>query len=539
LSDIEPASEPADGSFLHAATGRSYSVYRKSGQFRHREAALDEQGQVYAAADYPIRYLVGSGHHSRSYLVEADGFLLESPITWYASRRGWDVSPGYERTHWGFERAVDDSCLFCHVGRVVASDHRDQRLTIAEQPIGCERCHGPGSLHVAQQRSPSAVSKSKETVPERTIVHPRRLSRSLREAICSQCHLNIDAAITVRGRSLNDFRPGLPFSDFCINYQLDEPDQKMKVVGHVGQLHLSRCYQQSEKLTCTSCHDPHSALGPEEKHARSLNVCMSCHSDESCRLGSRERLRRNPTNDCVACHMPRVGTDIPHIAFTHHRIGVHEAKAGGQPAESPDRLANLVPFDDVSRFSEIDRDRNLGLAYFEVSQRQSSPQAVEFYQNQARQLLDSVGARGLRDGEAMAVLARLYRHGDPDKSAGLAGEALAAQDLSAKARVNCLCLAAEVGLQRNELSAARDALEKLVGERRWSQDWLFLAECRRRSGDTRGALAAVQQAVAIAPLRPELRNALAQMEEQLGDTAAAEEQRSIAKRLANQPRPNR
>ncbi len=185
LADLDPALEPPDVNFFHAPSGRTYSVYRAGGQLRHREAALDADGQECVASDYPIRYLVGSGHFSRSYLVEVDGFLLESPLTWYASRQAWGMSPGYDRAnHRGFERPAESTCLVCHVGRLAEPDKAYQRLTITEQAIGCERCHGPGSLHVAERRG-AAESPTPSSSQRALIVNPARLSRDLNEAICA------------------------------------------------------------------------------------------------------------------------------------------------------------------------------------------------------------------------------------------------------------------------------------------------------------------------------------------------------------------
>jgi hypothetical protein len=336
LADLDPKEEPADAQFHHAASGRTYSIYRAGGRMHHRGVARDKEGQEYVVEDIPIRYRIGSGHYTRSYLIDVDGFLSESPLTWYATRGEWKMSPGYDRAnHKGFERAADSTCLFCHVGRTSSPDENYQRLTILEQAIGCERCHGPGSLHAAQERDIRAG-----VVPEArrrpAIVHPAQLSRSLREALCAQCHLHADSAVALRGRSLNDFRPGLRLSDFCVDYRLDEPDAQMKVVGHVDQLHLSRCYQKSEELTCTTCHDPHAASPPQ--HPQYVKVCLKCHTDAGCKLPRPERLRRNGGDDCLACHMPRVGTDIPHIAFTHHRIGIHGERPSApaaRPAASP------------------------------------------------------------------------------------------------------------------------------------------------------------------------------------------------------------
>src|SRR5262249_23934890 len=119
LSDIDPGHEPPDGEFAHAKSGRVYRVYRKGGELRHAEAVQTEAGDEIAKTDVPVRYLVGSGNFARTYLVEIDGFLFESPITWYASRKRWDLSPGYDSAnHFGFERPVNEGCLACHTGRV-------------------------------------------------------------------------------------------------------------------------------------------------------------------------------------------------------------------------------------------------------------------------------------------------------------------------------------------------------------------------------------------------------------------------------------
>ncbi len=541
LADLDPKAEPPDGRFTHAASGRSYAIYRQGHELHHRESVRDPDGQEYATADYPIRYLVGSGRHTRSYLIEVDGFLGESPLTWYTARHTWGMSPGYDRrNHRGFERAADSSCLFCHVGRMTEPDENYQRLTIVEQPIGCERCHGPGSLHVAQERAlrDGTAPAGSERTP--TIVHPRQLPRSLGEAICAQCHLNGDSMVTLRGRSLNDFRPGLPLSDFCINYRLDEPNSRMKVVGHVEQLHLSRCYQASEKLTCVTCHDPHANTPPDRQRAHHIAVCKKCHADESCRLDHAERLRRNRAGDCVACHMPQVETEIPHIAFTHHRIGIHGADAKAHPAATPARLAELVPTDDVSHLSAIDRERNLALAYFGLYQRQTDPDAADAYRARAQQLLQGVYARGLPDGEVAAALARLWREDDPATAMRMAEEALHQDKLLPKTRVNCLFLLGEVGLRTRRIEAARQALEQLVTQRRLSQDWLLLAECRQQAGDLGEALHDLQQAAAIAPFRPEIHNALAQVHGRMGQGTLAQRERAIAASLQHQDTsPNR
>jgi predicted CXXCH cytochrome family protein len=539
LGDLDPAAEPPDTSFTHAVSGRAYKVYRKGGRMRHRESVRDEEGRDYAVADFPIRYRIGSGNHTRSYLVEVDGFLVESPITWYVSRHAWDMSPGFDRpNHQGFERATDTACLFCHTGRMAASERDYQRVTFLEQPIGCERCHGPGSLHVAAERAARDGQRPAEDAAARTIVRPDRLPRPLREAVCAQCHLNAKTGVINRGRCIADFRPGLPLTDFCVIYQLDEPNSRMKVVGHVEQLRLSRCYQASQTLTCTTCHDPHGATRPERKQARYLRVCASCHSGEGCRLDRTERLHRSPENDCIACHMPRTKTDVPHVAFTHHRIGIHSDDRG-ETSTQPGRLAALVPVDDVSRLSAIDRDRNLALAYASVWQWEADVEAAAAYRNLARRLLRDVRSRGLRDGEATATLAWLEREADPAGALGLVREALEDPHLPPVVRANCLFLVGEVSLAAGRLEQAVPVLEELTTLRWQSQDWLLLAACRLKGSDLAGSLRALEQAAAISPFRPDVRYALARVHESLGNADAAHRERTIADRLAAQSGPGR
>ncbi|HKA06140.1 MAG TPA: multiheme c-type cytochrome, partial [Gemmataceae bacterium] len=145
FSDLDPKAEPPDGSFPHTPSGRTYRVYRKGNKFHHEEVLRTADGTEIAKLDFPVKYLIGSGHFTRSYVVEVDGFLHESPITWYAQKKKWDMSPGYDAPrHWSFERPVQIGCVHCHSGRVELVGDAVHRMTIHEKAIGCESCHGPG-----------------------------------------------------------------------------------------------------------------------------------------------------------------------------------------------------------------------------------------------------------------------------------------------------------------------------------------------------------------------------------------------------------
>src|SRR5206468_1081597 len=121
---------------------------------------------------------------------------------------------------------------------------------------------------------------------------------------------------------------------------------------------------------------------PADRVAQHRRTCLACHSDQACKAPHQERLRANG-DSCAACHMPSGGTEIPHLAFTHHRIGRHTAK----PVDESNATPNLVASDDDSHLSEADRQRNLGLAYLLVSQNPAYARfAPEFQQRGARLL---------------------------------------------------------------------------------------------------------------------------------------------------------
>src|SRR5205814_1563527 len=131
MAVVDLSREPRDTTFDHPPSKRRYQVRRKDGQMWHRELLLSDGPEEVLLAEYPMKYVVGSGRHSLTYLVEAEGFLVESPVTWYASRNAWAMSPGYNDARQpGFQRATGENCLFCHAGQSEAVDQSWHRITV-------------------------------------------------------------------------------------------------------------------------------------------------------------------------------------------------------------------------------------------------------------------------------------------------------------------------------------------------------------------------------------------------------------------------
>jgi Tfp pilus assembly protein PilF len=338
--DTRPEGNPFE------AMGLQFRIERRGGQVIHREVLLGPDGRPRAETEAPVRYALGSGTRAISYLIEHEGILTQSPITWFEQTKSWDMSPGFKGASERFERPILAACLFCHCNH--AEPDPDTRSAY-RQPIfrgfaiGCERCHGPGELHVRERRAGKTPAGA-----DVTIVNPGRLEPALQEAVCAQCHLGGKEKVLRRGREAFDYRPGLPLEAFWRVFVFPpEVTRGNRVAGHVEQIHASRCFQKSAgKLTCSSCHDAHAVPAPEEKETYYRDQCLQCHQSRGCTEPLARRHAKTPADDCTVCHMPQDATDISHVALTDHRIPRRPDPRHAAPAE-PDPLVAaqlLLPF---------------------------------------------------------------------------------------------------------------------------------------------------------------------------------------------------
>jgi hypothetical protein len=369
---LAPIAEVVDRDVYDAAhrnpfvfQGSRFEVERHGSEVRHRETRLDAAGHPVCAVENEVQYVIGSGLSGRSYLTLCDGCLFQTIISWYTPKQIWDISPGF-RLDVPHLRPVGGECLFCHANRARFRENtvnRYDRPVFDGHAIGCERCHGPGELHA-------------RTAEPLDVVNPGKLAPALREAVCEQCHLEGAERVLRRGRGLYDFRPGLPLEDFWAVFVREaEAGKDRKAVTHVEQMHLSRCWQGSQRgptpLGCVSCHDPHVHVGPAERVAWFRQRCLKCHAGAErgarvagCSLPTAVRRQRQADDSCIACHMPRFSnSDVVHSASTDHTV-VRHASLSEKPEGQADR-GRLVPFH-RSRLAppaaDLGRDRGIALA---------------------------------------------------------------------------------------------------------------------------------------------------------------------------------
>ena len=268
-----------------------------------------------------INYIVGSGQYTNSHIWSSNGYLYQAPITFYTQKQQWDLAPGFEGgASTRFNRIIQSECMTCHNGLPGFEQQSLNKYTNVKTGIDCERCHGPGSLHVAARQNGLPVDTGK--TPDYTIVNPRRLSTELQNNICQRCHLQ-GIAVLEEGKTFFDFRPGMRLSEVMNVFmpQYEGARDKMIMASHVERMKLSNCYAVSEKMSCITCHNPHISVKftPRSQYIMACNSCHGAAADVHC--SETEATRAAAGNDCITCHMPRNGAiDIPHVAVTDHYI---------------------------------------------------------------------------------------------------------------------------------------------------------------------------------------------------------------------------
>jgi hypothetical protein len=362
-----PAQEGAASSFQ--ASGLSYAVERRADGVTHKEFASGIDGRAQAEVAATIAFTIGSGRQGQSFLLNRGGYLFLSPISWYSHENAWQLSPGYARVNQHFDRYVMERCLFCHVNEACFepdSLNRSRSPRLELESIGCERCHGPGALHVAAHED-----GERRLGEDLTIVNPRRLDPPLREAVCEQCHVLGEARIVRRGHSPYDYRPGLPLQEF-ISIYVRPPGQAdaRAAVSQAEQIRTSRCFRASGgKMGCISCHDPHALPPAPQRVSWYRGRCLNCHQDTSCALAPHDRRRQNVADSCIDCHMPHAGgSTIAHSTVTDHRIPRRADRTRLVAAVDEPGTASLVLFPNGrSDQAGGENARDLGLALVELA----------------------------------------------------------------------------------------------------------------------------------------------------------------------------
>jgi hypothetical protein len=257
-----------------------YDAFVKSGHAWKLNKVVDGQPPDYPFTELPelpegvtwndVTYVIG-GYNWKARFIGKDGFIITGPAgdSSYLNQYNYANPIVGNDAHWvtynsGKEKAYN--CGPCHTTGYSdwpPDSHQDDLPGIvgtwAEPGITCERCHGPGSLHV---ESPRGV----------------RLEVNRDAELCGECHRRGSVeAVNASGGFIQHHE------------QYEELFQSKHIV-----------------LDCNVCHDPHLGVVQLRREGKptARTDCANCHYEQSKYQAS--TVHKAMEVECIDCHMPRV-----------------------------------------------------------------------------------------------------------------------------------------------------------------------------------------------------------------------------------------
>jgi hypothetical protein len=241
----------------------------------------------------PIRWIFGQ--HSQTWVLEKDGEMYESLVSYFHMDQGLATTPGdghivpkdlieafgRKLTTW---EAIQ--CFSCHS----TDSAKEEKLNLdnLRPGVGCERCHAGADRHMADAARDdfSSLPKSFKAMSAEDIGD-----------FCGQCHRTWDATVRNHFHGPSDVR----FQPY--------------------RLTISRCFVGNDpRISCLACHNPHQQAN--HNLAAYDAKCLACHGKTLPSSASTAKICPISKTDCVSCHMPKVALPGGHAVFTDHFIRI-------------------------------------------------------------------------------------------------------------------------------------------------------------------------------------------------------------------------
>ena len=274
----------------------------------------------------PIRFARSVWIRWRSYMAAAgsNGTLPNAVTDYFPLSAQWDVKKGKwlpyhveAGTDWwvpfygpsNFDRPTGPTCDGCH-----SVNYDIQTRQVTEWNVGCEKCHGPGSLHVQHP------TKS-------NIVNPANLDYVRGNDVCIQCHSQGQPLKNpIEGKYYDwpvGFLPGSRLADYW-NLEELKPGttnfyQYAELTAHKNRMQGNDFVQSTmyhRQIRCFDCHQVHSNQNTANLVAVGNAVCLFCHTKDN-PAGLKGTVSEHTHHaegssgsQCVTCHMPKIEQTI-------------------------------------------------------------------------------------------------------------------------------------------------------------------------------------------------------------------------------------
>jgi Tfp pilus assembly protein PilF len=298
--------------------GKTTRFSRRDGKYLVRTEGPDGK-----PGEFEVAYTFGWSP-LQQYLIPFPGGRLQSlTIGWDVPKKRWfslypdQVIPPTDWLHW--TRPAQNwnvMCSECHstgVRKRYDPERDTYQTTWSEISVGCEACHGPGSLHAEWAKKPAmgrppmanfALAVKTSGLANRDLVN-----------LCAPCHSR-------RGELRDLDRPGGEpldlFLPALLTAGLFYPDGQILEEDYEYHSFLqSKMYANGVK--CSDCHDVHSA----KRHKEGNELCVRCHRADTYDTQSHHfhkkvyQGRPSEGASCTACHMPGRNYMVVHFRRDH------------------------------------------------------------------------------------------------------------------------------------------------------------------------------------------------------------------------------
>jgi len=303
-----------------------------------------------------IEFIIGS-KWEQVYARMIDGEYYLFPSKWYVIQKKW---ADYKVDSW-HKTPLSYKCNGCHT-----TGFDPNTLKFSEFGIGCEACHGPGSLHIQYRQKNDQVictiCHSVKNIKENSYQY---IVRDVSPSVCGQCHnrgtsLKGDPIKGVRFNFPIDYKPGGDLRTSQLSPSAPENDKEKKnwwgsglaksrhqefsdwinsphsqsltnmIIGqsedpggcgktsspclgchatdyrHAPGNDKPDIYSVKLGVTCVACHEPHGRNQKRWKGVSNRAKCTDCHTNMTDGRDKNHHPCKSNQIHCAACHMPRI-----------------------------------------------------------------------------------------------------------------------------------------------------------------------------------------------------------------------------------------
>jgi len=316
---------PRPGTVLGDFNGATFEENGQITRFTTRDGKyfVSTEGPDGKPHEYEVAYAFG-WFPLQQYLIPFPGGRLQClTIAWDVPRKRWFSLYSGQKIlttdwlHWTRSAANwNTMCSECHstaVRKRYDPEIDTFQTTWSEIAVGCETCHGPGSLHDAWARKPAMA---RPQVPNSALlVKTSNMAQRDVVDLCMPCHARRselrDLGI-LGGEPLDSMLPVL------LAEGLYYPDGQ--ILDEVYEYHSFLQSKMFEKgVKCSDCHDVHAA----KRYKEGNELCLKCHRADTYDTPNHHFHKKvvdgKPSEgaSCPACHMPGRNYMVVHFRRDH------------------------------------------------------------------------------------------------------------------------------------------------------------------------------------------------------------------------------